>query len=140
MKGNASGNTEMSSRFLASSCSRVVDLVPEVRANTMSSEIKNSSVPPAMRNELKEIPMMSRNRAPTKREQHADDERDGRGLARHFSLVAGARAVGQTGEQRNQGNGLDHDEKHHEEFDELFDHVIVAARKIYILREWLIGS
>ena len=65
MKGNAKGNTEMSSRVLASSFSLVVDLVPEVRANTMSSAIKNSNVPPAMRNELNEIPMISKNRAPT---------------------------------------------------------------------------
>ena len=65
MKGNARGNTEMSSRVLASSFSGVVDLVPDVRANTISSAIKNSSVPPAMRNELSEIPMMSRNFAPT---------------------------------------------------------------------------
>ena len=64
MNGNASGNTEMSSRFMASSRSGMVDLVPEVRANTISSEIKNSRVPPAMRNELNEIPMMERNRAP----------------------------------------------------------------------------
>jgi hypothetical protein len=50
---------------LASSFSVVVDFVPEVRANTMSSAIKKSSVPPAIRNELKEIPMTSRNLAPT---------------------------------------------------------------------------
>ena len=55
----------MSSRVLASSFSVVVDWVPEVRANTMSREIKNSRVPPAMRNELNEIPMISRNLAPT---------------------------------------------------------------------------
>ena len=64
IKGNASGNTEMSSRFFASSCSGVVERVPDGRANTMSSAIKNSSVPPAIRNELREIPMMSKNLAP----------------------------------------------------------------------------
>jgi len=65
MKGNASGNTEMSSRLLASSCSDVVERVPEGRANTMSSAIKNSRVPPAIRNAFRDIPMTSRNLAPT---------------------------------------------------------------------------
>jgi hypothetical protein len=65
MKGKASGKTDISSRFLASSCSVLVERVPEVRANTMSSAIRNSRVPPAIRNELREIPMMSRNPAPT---------------------------------------------------------------------------
>ena len=43
---------------------KAVERVPEGRANTMSSAIKNSRVPPAMRNELREIPMMSKNFAP----------------------------------------------------------------------------
>ena len=41
MNGKASGNTEMSSRLSDSSRSGWVDRVPEVRANTMSSEIRN---------------------------------------------------------------------------------------------------
>ena len=42
MNGKASGNTEMSSRFLASSCSGVVERAPDVRANTTTSAIRNS--------------------------------------------------------------------------------------------------
>ncbi len=59
------GKTEMSSRFLLSSCSGVVERVPEARAKTMSSAIRKRRVPPAMRNELREIPMISKNFAPT---------------------------------------------------------------------------
>ena len=65
MKGKASGNTEMSSRLRHSSSSGVVVRVPEGRANTISSAIRNSNTPPAIRNELSEMPMSSRNRAPT---------------------------------------------------------------------------
>ena len=64
MKGNASGKTEISSRFSDSSRSGVVERVPDGRANTISSAIRNSSVPPAIRNELSSIPMRSRNFAP----------------------------------------------------------------------------
>ena len=128
MKGKASGNTEMSSRVLASSCSLVVEWVPEVRANTMSSAIRNSRVPPAMRKELREIPMTSKNRAPTKANSTQMTSAI-RGFAGHFFLVAGARALRQTGEQGNQRNRFDHDEKNHEEFDELFDHGMLLRAK-----------
>ena len=83
---------------------------------------------------------MSRNLAPTKREQNADDQRDRRGLAGHFFLVAGARAVGQTREQGDQRNGFDHDEEDHEEFDELFDHVMLLRAKFTYCANALIGS
>src|SRR5882762_9918920 len=64
MKGNASGKTEISWRLSDSSRSDVVERVPEGCANTISSEIKKSKVPPAIRKELSAIPMTSRNFAP----------------------------------------------------------------------------
>ncbi len=73
---------------------------------------------------------MSRNRAPTNANSTQMIERDRRGFAGHFFLVAGARSLGQTGEQGNQRNRFDHDEKNHEEFDELFDHVMLLRAKI----------
>ena len=50
ISGVASGNTEMSGRFIASfSSSGVVPVPPEWRANTMSIEMSSSSTPPAIR-------------------------------------------------------------------------------------------
>ena len=74
------------------------------------------------------------------RKQHADAQCDDGRLAGHYFLEACARALREAGEQGDQRDGIDHDEKDDEEFDELFDHCDVAARKIYILREGLIGS
>ncbi len=79
--------------------------------------------------------MMSRNFAPTSANSTQIPRAISGGFAGHFFLVAGARALRESGEQRNQRDGVDHDEKHDEEFDELFDHWDVASRKNYILRE-----
>jgi hypothetical protein len=53
----------------------------------------------------------------------------------HLFLVARARALGESGEERDQRDGIDHDEKHDEEFDELFDHRRCCfAQKLHIAR------
>src|SRR6185437_10564485 len=68
-------------------------------------------------------------------EQHAYGQRNDRRLAGHLFLVAFARALGETGEQRDQRNRIDDDEKYHEEFDELFDHgACCCAQKLHIAR------
>src|SRR5262245_33226676 len=64
MKGNASGKTETSLRLIPSTFSSGVVRVPDSRANTISSAIRNSMMPPAMRNASMLMPMILRNPAP----------------------------------------------------------------------------
>ncbi len=64
MKGNASGNTEMSARRRLSACSSVEVRAPDSRANTISSASRNSNNPPKILNDSRLIPISSRNAAP----------------------------------------------------------------------------
>src|SRR5215469_11827715 len=64
MNGNASGNTEMSARRRLSAASPEEVRVPDSRANTISSDRRNSSNPPKMRKASRLMPMRLRKDAP----------------------------------------------------------------------------
>ncbi len=63
MNGNASGNTEMSARRTLSARSLLEVRVPDSRAKTISSAMRNSSMPPKIRN----ASMLIRQRSGTSR-------------------------------------------------------------------------
>jgi len=73
-------------------------------ANTMSSAIRNNRLPPAMRKELKAIPMTARNRAPTSENSTQMATRSVSICRPFFSCRARSRPASGR-EQRDQRNG-----------------------------------
>ena len=106
MNGNASGNTEISARRTLSARSLLEVRVPDSRANTISSAMRNSSSPPKMRNASILIPASAQERGAAEREQHQDEAGDQHGLERHLVLIASTGTVGEPAEQRDQRHAV----------------------------------
>ena len=122
MNGNASGNTEMSARFFASTRSFEVWRVPDSRAKTISSAIRNSMMPPAMRNASMLMPMTRRNQVPPTANSRniVPESRTAFSAMRRRNCVV--RALGQRRKQRHERDRLDDHEEEHEELQEFIEH------------------
>ncbi len=89
MNGNASGNTEISARRTLSARSRWRMRVPDSRANTISSAMRNSNKSAEDAERLEADAHEGEEARAAEREEHQDEPGDQHRLERHLVLVAG---------------------------------------------------